>query len=379
MLALEQFGTVPIRHPANSQAVGSAVRDFLTPAARVQAARAAASAMYGSHLKTVGKQIFIDKTPRYHLILDFLIDTFPDAKFIVLFRDPFDIAASYRSTWQVDLPALLRAETDDPLAFDLTVGLDRLHRFAETNANRVHTVRYEDLVSNPAGEMARILAYLDLPATADAVDGLTRIAPDPSRAGRMGDPKILSTRSPHSQSVGGWKRAFDASDRQILLDAIGVERLRALGYGGTADALLADGTLDRGEDLARHHLRRMETHMAKRYADMERIATLGVDLPSAVQRRVQAALAGDGAWERETAAELGALLRAASPPAPPSASLEDQLSPLLARLDAALADIDRLRADVRERDLRIETLLASSSWRLTAPLRRLVQRVRSSP
>ena len=45
---------------------------------------------------------FLDKTPRYYLILKELEQVFPDAKFIFLFRNPVQIYASMLSTWGKD-------------------------------------------------------------------------------------------------------------------------------------------------------------------------------------------------------------------------------------------------------------------------------------
>ena len=42
---------------------------------------------------------FIDKTPRYHLIVDELMTMFPSAKFIILWRNPLSIVASTMDTW----------------------------------------------------------------------------------------------------------------------------------------------------------------------------------------------------------------------------------------------------------------------------------------
>ena len=45
------------------------------------------------------ERYFLDKTPRYYLIIDEIIDLFPDAKFIFLFRNPVHIYASSINTW----------------------------------------------------------------------------------------------------------------------------------------------------------------------------------------------------------------------------------------------------------------------------------------
>lgn len=393
MLALESLGRTSIRHPANSQAIGSAVYDFLPEDMRRAALRAAAEAVYDGWRERLGKPVFIDKTPRYHLIVDFLADVFPDARFIVLLRDPFDIAASYRTTWNVDLPDLLRREADDPLSFDLPVGLARLHGFIKAHPDKTHVMRYEDLAADPATALAGALAHLGLPT--DDAAALTRIDPGKQAEGRMGDRKILATARPHARSIGGGREIFDAPDRQILLDVVGAARMRALGYGATVDALSAGGTLDRGEDLAAHHLARMETLIAARRDDMMRESTLGVDLPASVQRRVHAALTGDAAWEAETGAALDAVRRemrdGVNLLADGLRRLETQTAPALSekaaaaaevvrleeRLAAAMQEIGDLRREAARRETRLHAVLASTSWKITAPLRALAAIFRS--
>ncbi|RYD54446.1 MAG: sulfotransferase [Verrucomicrobiaceae bacterium] len=47
-----------------------------------------------------GREWFLDKTPRYTLIGEEILATFPDAKFIVLWRHPLAVAASVSSTFR---------------------------------------------------------------------------------------------------------------------------------------------------------------------------------------------------------------------------------------------------------------------------------------
>ena len=45
-------------------------------------------------------EYFLDKTPRYHLIVDRLLDAFGDqARFVFLWRNPLAVAASYLDSW----------------------------------------------------------------------------------------------------------------------------------------------------------------------------------------------------------------------------------------------------------------------------------------
>jgi hypothetical protein len=54
--------------------------------------------LYSKHCPN-GESYFLDKTPRYYLIIEELAEIFPDAKFIFLFRNPVEILSSILSTW----------------------------------------------------------------------------------------------------------------------------------------------------------------------------------------------------------------------------------------------------------------------------------------
>lgn len=177
-----------------------------------------------------GKEWFLDKTPRYTLIAEELIRTFPDAKFIVLWRHPLAVAASIASTFRKD------RWCPDEFAIDLHEGLDRLHRFSRDHADRICQVRYEDLVSEPEAELARVGAYLGW-------DGLAEVAGRelvPSAGGTLGDPtgvkkyqKVSSaSREAWKGKLGnwyrrGWAKRYLSGDR--------AEWLRDLGYELPAD------------------------------------------------------------------------------------------------------------------------------------------------
>lgn len=340
MLALEALGRVSVRHPANSQVLGKAIRDFAPPD-RLRAAQAAAArCLYDAHLAETGKRLFLDKTPRYWLIVDHLAVVFPAARFLWLVRDPLDVAASHRSTWGLDLPALLTAGEDEPALFDFTVGLARLEAFSDRHPERVRRLSYEALVADPVGELAGLLVHLGR-ATGErearaAAAGLTDLATpdgrsaDPNhRADRFGDPKILTTHSPHTHSVGNWRESFSPDALRILLEAVGTARLERLGYGATAAALRAMGIRERDPDLHLWYHDNAARRLAARWEDVRRAGTHCTPLAGAVQARVHAALAGDAAWHALAGADG------------PLAGRLDALSRRLAEMEAEIA---RLKA-----------------------------------
>lgn len=351
MLALHELGRVGVRHPANAPVLGTAVRTFAPPERLRAAAAAAARTLYQGALDDAGKRILVDKTPRYLLIPEYLAEVFPAARFLWLLRDPLDVAASYRDTWNFNLAEVLAGNHDQPELFDLPIGLERLEAFRDRHPGAVHVVHYERLVEDTAGTMAGVLRHLGLDPDPAVITRMSDLA-GARREGQLGDPKILRTTAPHRNSVGRWGAVFDPAELQVLLDAVGAERLARLGYAGTVATLAAMDVRESAPDAWRAYRARAEERLRARLDDIARATSNDGELPAAVQPRVHAALAGDEAW---------------------CALAEETLAEERAR-DAA--EIARLRAELADRDRRLAALLASTSWRITAPLRRVIERLR---
>lgn len=121
---------------------------------------------------------FLDKTPRYHLIADWIAEVFPNAKFIVLVRNPLSCLASGIDTWgngQLKLHGQM---------IDLWEGPRNLANFIRLFAERTIQVKFEDLIVDAPKEVWRILDFLDLPCHENLGVSQSRIS------GGMGDPKV---------------------------------------------------------------------------------------------------------------------------------------------------------------------------------------------
>ena len=172
-----------------------------------------------------GKTWFVDKTPRYHLVVDEIMDLFPDARFVFLWRHPLAVAASViesfgRGHWNIDRYSV-----------DLYGGIDRLVAAQARNDPRARSIRYEDLVADPEGTTAAIFDLLGLQPTGDAVTRFTEV----DLAGRMGDRTGRKRYDTVTQeSVARWRETMQNPLRKRwcagYLRFIGPERLRAMGY-----------------------------------------------------------------------------------------------------------------------------------------------------
>lgn len=151
-----------------------AIREFVSGLPRgeedyLEALRGYTDAMYGRMLATSDKTMFLDKTPAYALVSDFVARLYPQAKYVVLARHPLAVQSSFANTF---------FEGDWQRAHDFNPVVERyvpaIARFIRQNENGkgvpMFLVRYEDLVQDPAGWLRRIFEFLGVPHEDAAVE-----------------------------------------------------------------------------------------------------------------------------------------------------------------------------------------------------------------
>jgi hypothetical protein len=114
-------------------------------------------------------QYFIDKTPRYYEIIPEIMAFFPNAKFLVLKRNPFASLHSMLSTWsngKVDYKMFKNFYRDFLAAPFL---IQEFCEAQETNPN-VRIVKYEDIVGNPDAAISGIYQWLNIPFDKTVLD-----------------------------------------------------------------------------------------------------------------------------------------------------------------------------------------------------------------
>lgn len=168
---------------------------------------------------------FIDKTPLYHLIVDEIMSTFPDGKFIFLFRNPLSVLASSielfdEGRWEVARyhMALFRSFADLVPAW-------------QRYQDRSMKVRYEDLVEGEEGSWQGLTDYLEL----DWEPQVLKSFSDVRLRGRMGD--VTGTRAYSELSIAPltkWRASICNPLRRMwcarYLQWLGRERLAVMGY-----------------------------------------------------------------------------------------------------------------------------------------------------
>lgn len=169
-------------------------------------------------------EYFIDKTPKYSLVAEEIMETFSKAKFIFLWRNPLAILASMMETWADGKWNLYYYEPD------LYQGVQNLVNAAQRNSGASISLRYEDLVQSPEAEAIRILEFLGL-------NGAERVISDfgdVNLAGSMGDPKREAAEEINSNSIHGWREVLSNPVRKWwssnYIEWIGKDRLSVMGY-----------------------------------------------------------------------------------------------------------------------------------------------------
>lgn len=174
----------------------------------VAACRAYADVLYERMLATApGKRMFLDKTPAYALVLDFIERIYPDARYVVLTRHPLAVFTSYaESFFDGDFAA---AHRYNPI---LERYVPAIARFLRDGAAARHHVVYEHMVADPSPHLAQIFAFLGLEDEPDAVH-YGRSAPV---AAGLGDPIGVAKHSrPSTESIEKWASEIASQPQRI--------------------------------------------------------------------------------------------------------------------------------------------------------------------
>ncbi|HEX7369087.1 MAG TPA: sulfotransferase [Rhodanobacteraceae bacterium] len=145
----------------------------------------------------------VDKNPLNMLVLPLIHRLFPAARFILMLRHPCDVLLSnYMQDFRsVVLMAVARDLTH--LARGYVEAFDCWFHHAALLKPNVLTVRYEDLVADQVGTVARIGAFLDL-QNADAMLDAARHARE---KGFIGTPSYRQVIEPvNRKGIGRWHR-----------------------------------------------------------------------------------------------------------------------------------------------------------------------------
>ena len=219
-----------VRAEYSHQLAHASLNDFLRelPDGRQDYLAAIGSAMnelYRKAAKDGGARYFLDKTPRYALIADEIVDMFPTGKFIVLWRNPLAVIASMLETWW-------RGRWNiSAYRVDLFDGLANLINISQRHSSAVLTVQYENFLQSPKTELSRIAEYLELKLDAELLTSFHQV----KFSGGRGDPTgVKQYREIDAAPLNKWKATINNPLRKAwcrrYLRWIGEERLKIMGY-----------------------------------------------------------------------------------------------------------------------------------------------------
>jgi len=184
----------------------------------VDACRAYTDTLYERMLATKpGKSMFLDKTPAYALVLDFIGRIYPRSKYVVLTRHPLAVFSSYaESFFNGDYAA---AHAYNPI---LERYVPAIAKFLRADAVPIRHVVYEHLVADPQGQLRGIFAFLGLAHEAQAVNYGEN---QPAEKG-LGDPiGVKKHTRPSTESIDKWAVEIARSPERLALCRRMVERL----------------------------------------------------------------------------------------------------------------------------------------------------------
>lgn len=177
-----------------------------------------------SRLMKDGQCYFLDKTPRYHLVAHRIMECFPHAKIILVWRNPLAVVGSgihsYGDVWR-----------GHRFRVDLHEGLRNLIDVSQKYRDRIYAVRFEDLVGAPDEIFRKIFEYLELDFRPEFLKDLSAARVQ----GFMGDKTgISSYRTVSTEPLEKWKYTLANPTRRLwcrrYLRCLGEERLGLMGY-----------------------------------------------------------------------------------------------------------------------------------------------------
>ena len=148
---------------------------------------------------------FLDKTPRYFFIIDYISKIFPEAKFIFLTRNPLETVASYIPQFNGST-----IKSFDLYDFDFDEGFEAIVNGYNKYQSKSILVRYEDIVGeNKEKVIQNIFEYLELELDLSVFDKYKY----QDLKGRMGDTNIQKTSSVQKENEK-WKTIVYSNHRK---------------------------------------------------------------------------------------------------------------------------------------------------------------------
>ncbi len=219
--------------PYDAVLAAESIRQFVEdlPAAEqdyIDACRAYTDTLYDRILSTRPQaKLFLDKTPAYGLILDFMAKIYPAARYVVLTRHPLAIFSSYaESFFAGDYQA---AHEYNPIVERYVPAIAKFLRDRKTPL--LH-VGYEQLVADPEPVLKDIFEFIGLTHEAGAVEYGKHEHVEKG----LGDPiGVAKHTRPSTESINKWAIEISTDPQRLeicrtIIDRLADEDLEVWGY-----------------------------------------------------------------------------------------------------------------------------------------------------
>jgi len=155
---------------------------------------------------TNNETYFLDKTPRYYLIIPEIAQLFPNAKFVFLFRNPIQIMSSIMETWCNSTFKGIHSYD-----IDLKRGPELLSQGYQLLKDKAYAFQYEQFVTNPEKYTTELCNYLNIPFIPEMLDNFSK----QNTKGTMGDPNgTKKYKEIETQSLDKWTKTFNTIYRK---------------------------------------------------------------------------------------------------------------------------------------------------------------------
>jgi hypothetical protein len=189
-----------------------------------KAIRAFADTIY-TKLASSESRYFLDKTPRYYLILNEIADIFEDAKMIFLFRHPLAVLSSMLQSFNGGRLGDYRHH------IDAIKGPHLLASGYRAYSSSALSVQYENLVSHPDDTIQSICDYLGIQYTPSMVSDFNSVQLDGTMGDAIGSKQYNNVETKTREK---WKTHFGTAYRRNYarryIDSLGRETIKTLGY-----------------------------------------------------------------------------------------------------------------------------------------------------
>ena len=222
-----------LHHDASDSALAAlAIREAFGPQTLQRLASAALVSAYEALLsRRPGVQALVDKTPRYYKVAPILAELLPKARFVLISRNPLDVAASHKERWQIDLLSLGSPAGLCDTSFDVLVAPARITQLRDQLGERAHWIRYEDLAQHPTGQVRALCEFLGFAFTPKILDYRrdNPAAADLAHSS-FGDPEVWRREAIDTTSIDYWHSILTDAEVDLVCGALGPSCFAELGY-----------------------------------------------------------------------------------------------------------------------------------------------------